>query len=281
MQEKSSLENIAARGNDLFNLADADTLRMYQDASDRCGPCAISRDTSSNQEIEEAVQAAAQIHAGKDGMVILDGAYMHIIGAIVKLAKSGAFNVRYVPVDGWQVSTQTKNGDGNTIQAVMLGINVNRALGVTKSLGFRNMEAVRAYLDAQEHDPQKPTLTFVAFNQTGMHWLYDRSGGVREDMVNFSFKEAEKRNVQLIMNEVTDHAPGFVVGIGEDWETSQYESMLKGGSNPRTGVDQLLVTLHAAGLPVRIGAFGIQDRLDNPAPSHKTGLSGTKKPNLG
>jgi hypothetical protein len=87
------------------------------------------------------------------------------------------------------------------------------------------------------------------FNQTGLHNLY-YSG---------SFKEAEQRHLQNILNHVTDSPPDFVLATGEDWSVKGYEDILAGKFQTFDMLQQLLISIKASGIPVHIGAFGIRD----------------------
>jgi hypothetical protein len=145
--------DIAAKGNELFDLSDEGTKAAYDELRETTKPTAdprhINRDTTSWQEIEDAVHSAVRQHKG-NGTVIVYGAYQHIIGALVHLAKSAEFNIRYVPVDNWQISTKTTDTLNHDIciSTDKLRDQIVREIGVAKHLGFNDMESMRIHLDS-------------------------------------------------------------------------------------------------------------------------------------
>jgi hypothetical protein len=135
-------------GNELYDLTEPVTRALYEEVKGYQSAEVFSRDTTSFDEIFRGVNNAAAKHAG-DGLIVLAGAYPHIIGAVVRLTNK--FNVEYQPMEGLQISTRTIDTDRKPTQhlegdfsanltAEDLRVQIERAIGVTKYLGFEDME---------------------------------------------------------------------------------------------------------------------------------------------
>lgn len=88
---------LAGDGNELFDLSVPGMQEMYDTAVTFQKPEVMSRDTTSFVEIERSVQASHAKYKG-DAVVVLNGAYRHMIGGITDLQRR--FNIIYIPVSG-------------------------------------------------------------------------------------------------------------------------------------------------------------------------------------
>jgi len=236
-----NFSSLAGEGNELFDLNVQGMREMYDGIVASQKPEAISRDTTSFSEINRSVRASHTKHGG-DAVVVLSGAYPNMIGGITRLQSD--FNIKYVPVGGMQISTETEK-----VSADQLRVQIERDIGVTKHLGFQTMEDARASIEIQPHDPNKPTLVIVALNETGLHGLATyRDAGTRV------YPELE----QIIGN--MDVKPSFVSYIGEDLHVENIEQTVTANRVDDYPRNAFLQRIHQSGIPVEIGAFGHDDR---------------------
>jgi hypothetical protein len=254
---KSDLAKFSAlkcKGNELYDLAIPGMKQMYDEIVRSEPSHAISRDTTSFEEIKDSINDAAREHQG-DGIVILSGAYRHMIGALADLQKT--FNIEYVPIDGMQISTETSDSMGELLDKSSNGkvsqkdlqVQIKRDIGVTKHLGQDTMEALRKTIESKSYDPSKRTLVVVAAHETGLHHL---------DNYTKSKDKALAAIERLIPN--LSERPGFVSYIGEDLHL---ENMRRTVSEPKIDAyprNAFLQKLHQSGIPVEVGAFGHRDR---------------------
>ncbi len=84
--EQFSALAIKAGSNEIYDLSDPVTRKLYEAAVKEAKPGTISRDTTSFKEITSRIAEAETNHPGA-GIVILHGAYVHMIGGVDALAK--------------------------------------------------------------------------------------------------------------------------------------------------------------------------------------------------
>lgn len=255
-EDLKKLSTLKVNGNELYDLTVPGMQEMYDNVVRTTSAHAISRDTSSFAEIKESVLSATQKHVG-DGIVILSGAYPHMIGAVAVLQKD--FNIEYVPVSGAQISTATKDSRGmanikgsDTLTEKDLKLQIERDIGVTKTLGYDTMESLRAAIELTTHDPKKKTLVVIGLNETGLHGLdeyFENSHRV--------YAALEKTIANL------DQKPGFVTYIAEDLNVTSLKHEVTSSTQSDYLRNAFLQKLHQSGIPVEIGAFGHRDRVHN------------------
>lgn len=244
-KDTERLASLGYEGNELFDLNVPGMHEMYDGIVGSQKPEAISRDTTSFSEIDRSVRASHAKHGG-DAVVVLSGAYRHMIGGISRL--QGDFNIKYVPVGGMQISTETDDW-GKKVTADQLRVQMERDIGVAKHLGFPTMEGARATIEMQPHDPNKPTLVIVALNETGLHSLATyRDAGARV------YPELE----QIIGG--MDVKPSFVSYIGEDLFVENIKQIVTADRVDNYPRNAFLQRIYQSGIPVEIGAFGHDDR---------------------
>jgi hypothetical protein len=192
----------------------------------------------------------------------------HWIGAVLRLTDK--FNVRYRPIDGLQISTQTvdrqhfvgKSGrhpegdfSGN-VDADDLRIQMERDIGVTKQLGFEDMESLRQRLDSLPQNPEMCTLTVVVCNGTGLHHLY-----LQPEFQNAV--ETAYRNLTMQIDSEKMPKPSFVFCSGESVMVEDRKRALLDPKLRTSLVASLLADMQARGIPVEPGGFGHRDSLEN------------------
>src|ERR1700722_9113548 len=163
MTYKKEAATLAATGNELFDLSVPDTRDLYDEMRSSVNPKAFVRDTTSWDEITEGINAALAAHKG-DGIVILSGAYAHMIGALVNLVRAGTVNIEYIPLGGMTISTRTPEPEGylkkeDFVSEEKLRVQMCRALGGAKYLGFSDMEGMQYFIRNAPRKPTNPTIT--------------------------------------------------------------------------------------------------------------------------
>jgi hypothetical protein len=254
MTYNKQAQALAATGNEIFDLSIPATAQLYQEVKASAKSKVYSRDTTSWDEIIEGVSAVRTAHKG-DGIVVLSGAYPHIIGALVKLVRRGDINVNYIPVEGMSISTATKQPhpiiDDEFVSEKDLRVQMERCIGVAKHFGFSDLEEIRAYVNNAPYDHTKPTITFIVLNETGLHLLYS-SGKL--DLA----QDTAMKKLRLIVQQ-SEQKPNFVFYSGEDASIDGFKDMLSGKGQARTAPQKFLVDSQQDGIPVEIGAFGHRD----------------------
>jgi hypothetical protein len=237
---------LKGQGNELFDLTASSMQELYDEIGRTALAHVVSRDTTSFEEIGDSVRHAIQKHQG-DGIVILSGAYQHTIGAITDLQKE--FNIEYVPVGERQISTQTIYHGTEETGAERIKMQMGRDFGVTKHLGYENMEAARKAVESKPHDPAKKTLVVVALHETGLHGL---------DVYGKAAVGRTCSKLEEIIGNL-DNKPSFLSYIQEDGHVENMRKTVteSGAEYPAFA---FLQKIYRTGIPVEIGAFGHKDR---------------------
>ena len=262
MSYKLEALSLAATGNEVFDLSVPDTEKLYRAIKATAKPKVVSRDTTSWEEITQGIKATCAAHTG-DGLAILEGAYAHIIGALVNLVRKGDINVEYVPAQGMSISTRTPDclafrNNQEFVSEEYLCEQMERALGVAKHLGFSDMEEMRDFIQNAPRNPANQTVTFIVPNETGLHWLYN-SGPLKD-----SHDAANKKLAQAVRG--SKEKPSFIFFSREDANIGGYKHILAGQCEPDTSTKKFLVDMKQEGLPVEISAFGHPRRPSESAP---------------
>lgn len=255
---------LKGQGNELFDLAAQGMQELY-DESGRTAPEHIdSRDTTSFQEIWDSVRHAVRKHPG-DGIVIVSGAYPHIIGAITELQKD--FNIEYVPVGERQISTQTIYHGTEETGTERIKMQMERDFGVTKHLGYESMEDARTAVESTPHDLAKQTLVVVALHETGLHGL-DVYGKASVGRTCAKLEDIIK---------TLDQKPSFVSYIQEGGYVEKMRRTVTEPELDEYPAFALLQKIHRTGIPVEIGAFGHEDRAQEPSGKMRMGYDDEAK----
>jgi hypothetical protein len=244
----SRFDSLKTENNELYDLSVPKTKQIYDKAVRIQRAAATSRDTTSFVEIETNVRAASVKYKG-DGIVILDGAYPHMIGAIRDLQKD--FNIYYIPIKDAQISTETYDqfSQSKRVTVKNLEVQIRRDIGVTKYLGFDTMEAIRKAIDSEPFSFSKPTLVIIASNETGLHHLkpyYDADTNAYEGLEKIIGKMRDK--------------PAFIQYIGEDLSAGSLRKDVMKLIPEKLPRNAFLQKMYKTGIPVEIGAFGEVER---------------------
>lgn len=246
----SALQKLAALGsplNELFDFSLPEMRFLYDSVVAAQKARVTERDTESFGKVQSHVQnhfPPSSAVARGEGVVLLSGAYVHMIGAVLGLQKD--YNVHYVPVGDARISNETSEGKySGKVGASGIRKQMERAIGVVNYLGFKTMEDLRAAIDAQPVSLQKPTLTILAFHETGYHALPQYSARLGKASLL----------IEEILLSAREKPAGFLY-IGEDLFSSHLRNDVISdcpSDYPRTF---LLQKLHQSGISVHVEAFG-------------------------
>jgi len=241
--------------NPLFDLSDERVRSVYQMLQTNTGAEAISRDTTSWDEIKECVEGHVSQY-GDGALVIVSGAAPHIWGAIPYLEQQ--VGARYISATSHKLGiklvangdTMVKSNEGikekgeqealNSIQ-----VQIRRDLGVARNLGY---DTIEAYLADRSNVQTLRNVIFGA-EETGLHHLYsgERNKQLYDVLLDF-VKEAKPKSILYISEDLN------VQVIRSDFETRKPEFM------ERLPRDKIFNYAKNQGIPVEFGAFGRRDR---------------------
>ncbi|MFN8694330.1 MAG: hypothetical protein ACK5XX_08005 [Holosporales bacterium] len=234
--------------NELYDLSVPGMRELYDDVVRSSKPEVRLRDATSFSEIVTAVRSSYSKHKG-DGVIVLSGAYSHMIGGIKRL--QAGFNIVYVPVKGMQISTETDDFK-NKVTSDDIRVKMKSDIGVVKHLGFNTMEEARQSIENVPYTDKKPTLIVVALNETGLHHL----------QTYYDAKDERYPEIPKIISAL-DKKPAFVCYIGEDLDVGNVRNIIKSEEFSHHYIDIFLQMVHRSGIPIEIGAFGHDVRTMN------------------
>ncbi len=260
----SLVEKLRQRGylNDdkpLFDLNDPKISAIYRRAIAETRAAAIRRDTTSWQEIQEAINSHLKQY-GPGALIILNGAAQHIYGAIPSLQES--LSIRYIsttPIKLTIADVQRSNMDDPSETAALddFKTHIDRAIGVVKSLGYQDIEMFLA----ASRKTQNASNIAIGVEETGSHTIYYRDD-CREQKILYG----------ILTEYLKEARPTSVLFIGEDLNVndkmstfSTYEKYLENEQDHKLFLglpaDDFLVLAKQMRIPVAFGAFGHLSRL--------------------
>ena len=254
--EKELLEGgFSNLDNPLFDLLDERVKSVYQRLQTDTKPKAISRDTTSWNEIKEWVEAQVSQY-GDGALVIISGAAPHIWGAIPYLEQG--VGARYISATSHKLGIDLvanedlmiKFDKGTKIDKEQkaldaIQVQMKRDLGVARNLGY---DTIEAYI-ADRNNVQNPRNVIFGAEETGLHTLYfgDRGEQLYANLLDF-FKSANVKSVLYIGEDLQ------VENMRRSFREGKLEFM---GKLPR---DKIFDYAKSQGIPVEFGAFGHRDR---------------------
>lgn len=250
--EINYLRTLAINGNELYDFSDAKTQAVYNSLLEKTKASVYPRDTSSFKEIESSVEHATLNNKG-DGIILLSGAYPHMIGAIYNLTKK--YNIVYVPI-GIKISTKTKDPDSTSgyVTSSDLDVQMERDIGLVRHLNFDTMERCRSFLDSQKYDPNKQTMVIIAANETGLHAIH----------ATYSTNEYHIQLYTQLTNFVqAATTKPFIIFVSEDLNVTNAKQSLKSTASNTLPKFEFLRQCHQMGAPVEIRAFGHAERTES------------------
>jgi len=237
--------------NPLFNLSDERVKSAYQRLQLDTKAEAISRDTTSWDEIKESVESHISKY-GDRALVIISGAAPHIWGAIPYLeqrvgakyisATSHKLGIDLVANDKYDEGTK-EDKEQKALDAIQ--VQMKRNLGVARYLGY---DTIEEYI-SDRSNVQNPRNVIFGAEETGLHELY--------------FGEKEEQLYKILLDFVKKANPKSILYISEDLNVENIrEDFEKGkpsfmGKLPR---DEIFDYAKSQGIPVEFGAFGHRDR---------------------
>ncbi|MGD9276822.1 MAG: hypothetical protein PVJ67_06650 [Candidatus Pacearchaeota archaeon] len=241
--------------NPLFNLSDDRVNSVYQRLQTDTKAEAISRDTTSWDEIKECVESHVSQY-GDGALVIVSGAAPHIWGAIPYLeqrvgaryisATSHKLGIDLVANEDTMIKFDKGTKEDKEQKALdAIQVQMKRDLGVARNLGY---DTIEAYL-ADREKVQNPRNVIFGAEETGLHTLYfgERDEQLHKVLLDF-VNEAKPKSILYIHEDLN------VEGMRRDFENGKPEFM---GRLPR---DEIFDYAKSQGIPVEFGAFGHRDR---------------------
>ena len=241
--------------NSLFDLTDERLRLAYQELKTTTKPEAYSRDTTSWDEIREFVGAHTYHTSGT--IIIVSGAAPHIWGAIPDLEKmvgaryisatSHKLGVDLVANEDLMIKFDNETPEQKSRKALdKIQVQMRRALGVVKSLGY---DTIEDYI-ADRNNAQNPRNVILGAEETGLHGLYL---GKRDDQLHkvlFSFIKKVKTT--------------SILYIHEDLNVENMRRTFEKGSSIRDKIprDEIFDYAKTKSIPIEFGAFGHRDRKD-------------------
>lgn len=235
--------------NPLFDLSDERVNSVYQMLQTDTKAEAISRDTTSWDEIKECVEGHVSRY-GDGALVIISGAAPHIWGAIPYLeqrvgakyisATSHKLVIDLVANEDTMIKLDKEQKALDSIQFQM-----KRDLGVARNLGY---DIIEDYI-ADRCNVQNPRNVIFGAEETGLHRLYfgEREEQLYANLLDF-FENANVKSVLYIGEDL------HVENSRKSFQDGKPEFMEK---LPR---DKIFDYAKSQGIPVEFGAFGHRDR---------------------
>ena len=238
----------------LYNLKDAATRALYDQTLKKALPQAISRDTSSWQEIREVVAAHLARYPGHT-LIVIGGASVHTWGALKDLEQR--YGVRYLSISALHLDIKTVrqkdflSKDLPAAQALQearrsLAVQMRRSDGVAKFLGYDSPQAFLAQREANRGAQH----LMIGVEETGFHEFYENAGeaqiykDLQQALPNFTSVLYIQEDL-FVANLANDVIKDFPIG-------REFNDLL-----PR---DEFLARARKEGLPIGLGAFGWRDR---------------------
>jgi hypothetical protein len=230
--------------NDLFDLGEPQTARMYQMVVQYSQLANLTRsEVAAFTEILGGIKSAAKKHPG-DGLILLRGAYASTIAPIVHLLEEGRFNVTYVSLGG-QISSKDLSPE-------QLAPEMERAIAVAKYCGFRDMESLGQAFEKPK-DPAKRTLTVCVQNEVRN---YGMSTAAKLDALE---KKAHERLRHYLFHEggLSRASFAFCSIQGANVQELRVASTM---SAPRSRIATLIYDIKASGVYVELGTFSLSQQ---------------------
>lgn len=241
--------------NPLFDFSDERVRSVYQRLQTDTKAEAISRDTTSWDEIKECVEGHVSRY-GDGALVIVSGAAPHIWGAIPYLeqqvgaryisATSHKLGINLVANEDTMIKFDKGTKEDKEQKALdAIQVQMKRDLSVARNLGY---DTIEAYI-ADRSKVQNPRNVIFGAEETGLHTLYfgEREEQLYANLLDF-FKNANVKSALYIGEDL------HVENSRKSFQEGKPEFM---GKLPR---DKIFDYAKSQGIPVEFGAFGHRDR---------------------
>ena len=236
----------------LYDLSNPTVRQIYQNQLKTAKPAIQRRDETSWREIKNAVDSHIKNYP-ENSLIIIDGGATHLWGAVPDLVQDyragyiSASSVKINPeiLKTYYAQLREKPSDKEIYQKIETQI--QRDVEVIKSLGFESLED---FVQAQKKSSGIHHL-IIGIEQTGMHAVYlDYNAAL----------------FILLENLLKEQKPSSILFIGEDLRTETVREGLLSNFSGRALLprDKFLLAAKQRNIPIRLGAFGIENQRSMP-----------------
>ncbi|MBI4357898.1 MAG: hypothetical protein HY584_01240, partial [Candidatus Omnitrophica bacterium] len=268
LMEQFRTDGLLSDPTPLFKKEDPIVLQLFQEILTEQPAEIISRDTTSWEEITQAVAAHLEANPGR-ALIIIEGAATHIWGAILHTERNQ--KVRYISATKLKLDAETvrdktailpKDKEEDKVRQ-KLKAQLKRSVGVIKHLGYDSLEAfVR-----DRHQPKDAHHLMVGLEETGYHYLYSdtESDHIAFDRVT-QFLDSYKPQTILYIREdlAVENLKKIHAGLRAGNLQEVLEKDLQGAEYDPLPRDQFLLEAEKRGIKVTLAAFGWKDRIAKP-----------------
>ena len=260
--KKSDFSNL---DNPLYDFSDKKIESVYQKLQEDTKPKAISRDTTSWDEIKECVENHISQY-GDEALIIIAGAAPHIWGAIPYL--EGKVGARYVSATTHKLSIDLVASEYDSIfdkktkekKALdSIQVQIKRDLEVARKLGY---DTIEDYITDRSNIKNPRNIIFGA-EETGHHTLY--------------FGERDEQLHTVLLDFIRKTEPTSLLYIHEDLNIENMKIDFKNNESSiirKQPIDKIFDYAKSKKMPVEFGAFGHRDRQSSKFKSYPNGMIG-------